>query len=244
MQPIVIQDAISIAANSVNTNVIASNASLKALQRLPFAAKLSFAAVVSAAGLSIDLDVGSSNVIAASNGRVSASTPETPLDVLNDDFFGYEGDMLTLKVANTTAGAITIRYMIIAEPMAEPGEQVALPPNALVMIQGPIAIANGSTDFQLLDGLRYERPPTPVILDIFMTQSAAGMTRSVYIDTERVAPPSAISLANRIPQDPFDVTVTGIEVEQDKEVQLSVTNNSGGALNVFWKTKMQQMVRA
>lgn len=243
MQPIVIQDAISIAANSVNTNVIASNASLKSLQRLPFPAKLSISFVQSAAGLSIDLDVGSSNVIAASNGRVSASTPETPLDTINDDFFGYEGDLLTLKVANTTGGAITLRYMIVAEPMAEPGEQVNLPPNALVMVQGPIAIANGLVDFQLLDGLRYERPPTPVVMDVFMTQSAAGMTRSIYIDTERVAPPSAISLANRIPQDPFDSTVQGIEVEADKEVQLSVTNQSGGALNVFWKTKMQQMIR-
>jgi hypothetical protein len=243
MQPIVIQDAISIAANSVNTNVIASNASLKTLQRLPFPAKISIAFVQSATGLSVDLDVGSANVVASSNGRVSASTPETPLDVINDDFYGYEGDMLTLKVANTTAGAITLRYMIVAEPMAEPGEMVQLPPNALVMVQGPIAVANGLVDFQLLDGLRYERPPSPVILDIFMTQSAAGMTRSVYVETERVAPPSAISLANRIPQDPFDVTVTGIEVEEGKEIQLSVTNNSGGALNAFWKTKMQQMVR-
>lgn len=243
MQPIVIQDAIAIAANSVNTNVIASNTSLKALQRLPFACKISFAMVQSATGITIDLDVGSSNVIASSNGRVSASTPETPLDVLNDDFFGYEGDLLTLKATNTTGGAITIRYMFVAEPMAEPGEAVQLPPNALVMVAGPVAVANGLTDFQLLDGLRYERAPTPCALDIFMTQSAAGMTRSVYIESERIAPPSAISLANRIPQDPFDVTVTGIEVEQDKEIQLSVTNLSGGALNVFWKTKMQQMVR-
>lgn len=243
MQPIVIQDAIAIAANSVNNNVIASNNSLKALQRLPFPAKLSLALVQSATGLQIDLDVGASNVIASSNGRVSASTPETPLDVLNDDFFGYEGDLLTLKAANTTGAAITLRYIIVAEPMGDSGDQVQLPPNARVMVQGPTSIADGSVDFQLLNGLRYERPPVDSILDIFMTQSAAGMFRSVYIDTDRVAPPSAISLANRIPQDPFDVTTRGIEVPQDKEIQLSVTNQSGGALNVFWKIKLQELAR-
>jgi len=243
MQPIVIQDAIAIAANSVNNNVIVSNSALKTLQRLPFAAKVSLALVQSATGLQIDFDIGAANVVASSNGRVSASTPETPLDVINDDCFGMEGDLLTLKASNTTGGAITLRYMIIAEPLAEPGQAVNLPPNALVIVQGPTSIANNSIDTQLMDGLRYERAPTDCIMDVFMTQSAAGMFRSVYIDTERIAPPSAISLANRIPQDPFDVTVRGIEVPADKEIQLSITNQSGGALNVFWKIKLQQLQR-
>lgn len=243
MQPIVIQDAIAIAANSTNPNVIASNNSLKTLQRLPFPAKLSLAFVQSAEGLFIDFDIGSSNVVASSNGRISASTPETPLDVCNDECYGNEGDMLMLKVANVTGGAITLRYMIIAEPMAEPGMQVQLPPDTRVMVQGPILVANNTIDKQLLDGLKYERPAVDSILDVFMTQSAAGMTRSIYIDMERVAPPSAISLANRIPQDPFDVTTRGIEVPGDKEIQLSITNQSGAPLNVFWKTKLQELVR-
>jgi len=243
MQPIVIQDAIAIAANSVNNNVIASNTSLKTLQRLGFPAKLSLALVQSATGLQVDFDIGASNVVASSNGRVSASTPETPLDVVNDECYGNEGDMLTLKAANTTGAPITLRYIIIAEPMAEPGQLVQLPPNTLVMVQGPTNVPNNTVDQQLLDGLKYERAPVDSILDVFMTQSAAGCFRSIYIDAERIAPPSTISLANRIPQDPFDVTSRGIEVPKDQEIQLSFTNQSGGALNVFWKTKLTQLVR-
>lgn len=242
-QPIVIQDAISIGANSVNNNVIASNDSLKILQMLPAASKVTILAVQSATGLQIDFDIGSSNVVAESNCRVSASTPENPFDVINDEIYGQQGDLMSLKAANTTAGAITLRYMIIAEPLAEAGEMVQLPPNHRVTQQGPTSVANNTVDLQLLDGLRLERPSVDSILDVLMTQSAAGMFRSLFVDSERIAPPSSISLANRIPQDPLDMTVTGVEVEANKEIQLSITNQSGGALNVFWKVILKQLVR-
>lgn len=242
-QPVIIQDAIAIAAGVSNTNVIVSNNSLRALQRLPFPAQISLAMVASATGLIIDFDVGSQSLIASSNGRVSASSPETPLDVVNDGMYGNEGDLLLLKAVNPTGGAITLRYMIIATPLADPGEMVQLPPNVRVMVQGPTNVPNASVDLQLLDGLRFERPPVDSILDIFMTASATGMTRTVYIAEDRVAPSSAISISNRIPQDPFDVTVQGLEVEQDKEIQLAITNATGGALNVFWKMKLQEIIR-
>lgn len=245
MQPIVIQDTIAIAANSVNNNVIATNPSLIALRRLPFPAKITFAITQGATGISFDLDVGSSNVVANSNARVVATSPQIPLDVVNSEAYGDEGDLLTLKAANTTGASITIRYMMIAEPLVEAqGQRVQLPPNTLVMVQGPINVPNTTTDQQLLNGLKYERAPVPCIVDFLMTQSAAGLLRTIYVDSERIAPPSAISLANQIPQDPFDTTVMGVQVDQDAEINLSVSNFSGNALNVFWKVVMRQLVRA
>jgi len=243
MQPIVIQDTIAIAANSVNNNVIVSNSSLRALQRLPFPAKVTIAFVQSAAGLQMDLTIGSDLVVADSNGRVSSGSPQIPLDVVNSEAYGEEGDLLVLKAANTTGGALTLEYMIIAEPMAEPGQQVQLPPQTRVMQQGPIVIANNTIDQQLLDGLQFERPGKDSIMDVLMTQSALGMTRSVYVDMERIAPPSSISTENRIPQDPYDTTVTGIECPEDKEIQLAITNQSGGNLNVFWKQVLRELYR-
>jgi len=242
-QPIVIQDSIAIAANSVNNNVIASNTALQALRRLPFPAKITFAATQSGTALSFDLDVGANNVVAASNARATAFTPQIPLDVVNSEAYGDEGDLLTLKAANTSGAAITLRYMIIAEPLAYPGQQVELPPNTVIMVQGPISIPNNTSDQQLLNGLRYERPGVDSKVDFLMTQSAAGITRTIYVDNERIAPPSTISLANQIPQDPFDATVIGIEVPADKEIQLAVTNFSGGALNVFWKMVQRGLYR-
>lgn len=243
MQPIVIQDAISIAANSINNNVIASNTSLQALRRLPFPAKITLAMVQSATGLSMDLDVGQSNVVAASNGRVSASSPQIPLDVVNSEAYGAEGDLITLRAANTTGGALTLRYMIIAEPLAEPGVSVQLPPNTVVMVQGPTSIAANAVDTQLLNGLRYERPGVDSIMDVLMASSAAGLTRTIYVDNERVAPPSVISLENQIPRDPFEMTVSGVEVPADKEIQIAISNTTAGALNVFWKLILRGLYR-
>ena len=243
MQPVVIQDTISIAANSVNENLIASNNSLKALQRLPFPSKLTLAGVQSANGLLCDFNIGTENVVASSSFITGTGAPEIPFDICNGDCYGQEGDLLILRAANPTGAAISLRYLIIAEPMAAPGELVELPPNTRVMQQGPTSIANAVVDQQLLSGLRYERAPVDCIMSLFMTSSAAGLTRQVFVDMDRVAPSSTISLANSIPQDPLDMTVSGIEVPKDSEIQLPVTNNSGGALNVFWKQVLKDVYR-
>jgi len=243
MQPVIIQDAISIAANSVNENVIVSNNSLRALQRLPFPAAISIAAVQSAAGLSFDFFVAGKNLVASSNGRVSASTPLIPLDVINGNMYAAEGSMLTLRVSNTTGGALTIRYKIVATPLADQGQLVQLPPDSLVMQQGPIVVANGTVDQQLLNGLRFERAPSDSLLDVLATASATGMTMGTFVEMERVQPNSTLSLENRIPQDPFDQVVGNIEVPDDSQIQLQLTNQSGGNLNVFWKTVLTELVR-
>jgi hypothetical protein len=163
---------------------------------------------------------------------------------MNDNAYGEEGSLLVLRVANTTGAAITLRYILMAIPMGESGEQVALPPDSRVMMQGPTSIANNTVDQQLLDGLRYERAPVDSLLDVLMTASATGMTRQVFVNMDRIAPPSAVSLNNRIPQDPLDTTVGGIEAPKDELLQLSVSNSSGGALNVFWKIKLTELYRS
>lgn len=243
MQPIIIEDTISIAAGATNENVLASNASLRGVIRAPFACRGGLAAVQSATGLLVEAGYGSKNVVASSNMRVSTSTPDDPFDVINDEWYASEGDQLFIRAVNPTGGAIVLRYRLVLVPMALPGQLVQLPPDTRVMQQGPTSIAAAAVDQQLLDGLRYERAPVPSILEVFMTQSAAGLLRQLYIDMERIAPPSAISLNNRVPQDPLDITVQGVEVDRDQLIQLQVSNPTGGALNVFWKIKLSEQVR-
>lgn len=247
MQPTIIQDSISIAANTINDNVIASNDSLRGLLEAPYPAKGKLLAVLSATGVRIDMGYGSQIVAASCDLRVSTSTPDDPLDIVNSEWFCGEGDQLILRAANTTGGAITLRYIIQLDPLVGddwvPGQAVELPPDCVVMQRGPVAVANNTVDLQLLDGLKFERINVPSYLKVFMTQSAAGIFRQLYIDQDRIAPPSAISLNNRIPQDPFDITVAGVEVSPNALQQLQVSNASGGSLNVFWKTKNQKLAR-
>jgi hypothetical protein len=247
MQPVIIEDTISIAANSINNNVIVSNSALRGLLEAPFPAMGKLLCVQSAAGLAVDLDYGSKNVVSAAEPRV-ATFAEDPLDIINSEWFCEEGDQLVLRVINTTAGALTFRYRIVLEPLVDesnwiPGQRIPMPPDTRVMQRGPIAITNNSIDVQLLDGLKYERVNVPSILRVLMTESAIGMTRQLFIEQDRIAPPSSISIANRIPQDPFDTTIDGVEVPANALQQLQVSNTSGGTLNVFWKTKNKELVR-
>lgn len=240
MQPVIIEDRISIAANTTNDNVIVSNASLRRYLRAPFPAQGKLVAIQSAAGLLISMDYGSKNVVADSQLRVGTDMQE-PNDVVNDQWFPREGDQLVLRCSNTTGGALFLSYRIVLFPW---DGQSAFPPlpDARVMQRGPVSIPDNSVDFQLLDGLRYERPPVPSILEVLMTASAAGLTRELYVDTGSIAPASAIPPLNRVPLDPFDKTIEGVEVPEDKLIQLSITNRSGGALSVFWKTILQELM--
>jgi len=246
MQPTIIQDAISVAANSINENVIVSNPALRGLLEAPYPARIRLLAVISATGLRLDASHGSSKYAASCDLRVSSSTPDDPLDVVNDEAYTQDGEQMVLRAVNTTGGAITLRYMVILEPLVDDdwtGGQVELPPDVLVMQRGPVSVADATPALQLLDGLPFERVNVPSILKVFMTQSAAGLLRQLFIDQDRIAPPSTISLNNRVPQDPFDMTINGVEVPPNQLQQLQVSNASGGALNVFWKTKNQQLIR-
>jgi len=244
MQPQIIEDNITIAANSTNDNVIVSNSSLKSLQRVPFPCKGTLVCVQGATGLIFSLDYGSKNVVADSNARVGTDLQE-PLDVVNDEWYAEPGDMLILRVTNTTGAGIALRYRIRCEPLiANEGDAYELPPDTRVQQRGPVAIAANAVDVQLLSGLKYERPPVPSILRLLMTASAVGLNRQVYVDTDRIAPPSALVPNNRVPQDPFDTSVNNIEVPNDKEIQVPVSNSTAGILNVFWKEKLQEIIRA
>lgn len=243
MMPVVIEDSLTIAANSVNNNVIVSNASLRGLIQAPWPCRGSLLCVQPTVGLIIDMDIANRNVVVASNPCV-AGAMENPIHMVNDQWYANAGDLLSLRVNNPTGGALTFRYRIMLFAMVdEQGNFMELPPDTVVMQQGPIAVANGAVDQQLIDGLRYSRLPVPSIAQLFMTASAAGLTRSVYIEQERVAPPSAVAPTNRMPQDPFDSTIEGIEVDANESQQVQVSNASGGALNVFWKLKNQLLVR-
>lgn len=243
MQPIIIEDSIAIAANFVNQNVINSNSSLQRFLRAPFACQGKFIGVISAAGLTITLDYGSKNVIAPSVLRVGTDLQD-PLDVTNDHWFAKQGDQLVLAVTNSTAGSLTLKYRITLMPLPDEYQNPAavLPPDARVQ-QRLNTITTLQTDVQVMQGLRYERAPNDSYLSIYATAQAVGLTRTLYVDTTNVAPPSAIAPLNRVPQDPFDLNVEAIEVGDDQIISLGVSNPTGGSIDIFWRMKLQELVR-
>lgn len=247
MNPTVIEDSVSIPAG-VTENVITLNNSLRKFLNAAHDGKCRFAAVQSAAGLRLDLTIGSKLFIASSEPRVGTDLSE-PYDVFNDNMSARRGDQFTLRANNTTAGALTLRFRLVNEALKEDGSSLSeqewaqVPPDDRTMQRGPVSIADGSVDFQLLDGLIWERPPVPSYLQLFMTASAAGMTKTLDVEETNIIPPSAIAPNNRVPRDPDDAVIEGVEVADRDLILVAVTNRSGGALNAFWKTKLTELAR-
>lgn len=237
MQPVIIEDRITVGANTSIPNIIASNAGLTRYNRAPFNAKGAVLFIQSATGLLISLSHGSKEVVFNASPRVGADM-QYPNDCINEDWYVEEGEMLNLAVVNPTGGAIILSYRIVLHPWEE-----ALPPDSLVMQAGPVTIVNNTFGLDILNGLKYSRPPQPCILDVYMTASAAGLQREIFVDTESISPVTYIPPLNRIPQKPFDVVVGGIEAPQDKQIAIPITNVSGGPLSVFWRTVMQELSR-
>lgn len=237
MQPVVIEGSTSVGANSISANILTagSNTAARRYQRAPFYARGKVVAVISAAGLTMDFDYGSKNVIANTTPRISA-TMEEPYDILNEDFYLNEGDMMIFRVANTTAGALTITWRIVLTPTDQ------MLPDCRVT-QNFLSVPAGSVSLPLLNGNRYERPPVDCFANFFTSASAVGLTREINVSTENIAPPVAVNPTNRMPMDPLDITAQGVEAPQDQELDLSVSNSTGGALTIFWKLKLQELVR-
>jgi hypothetical protein len=180
----------------------------------------------------------------ASDPRI-ATFAEDPLDIINSEAYCQAQEQMVLRVSNSTAGALTFTYRLILEPLVDDawnGELIELPPDTVVM-QRLQSIPSLAVDTQLLDGLAFQQVAEPAILRVLMTSSATGLTRQLFIDQDRIAPPSAVSIANRIPQDPFDTTIDGVEVKANGDQFLSVSNPTGGALTARWKTKLRKLIR-
>lgn len=248
MNPWIIEDSVSVAANASIANIIAGNNALRSAMQAPFPFRGGFLAVNSATGLRITLDIGSKRIVYGSDLRASANF-EDPIDIINDEFFGNEGDNIAIGVTNLTAGALTLKYRFVGMPLVDDSWESGMPfdlspyADCMVMQRGPISIPNATNALDLLDGLNLARLPYPVMAKFFMTASAAGLIRELYIEQDRIAPQSAVSSTNRIPTDPWDVTIEGIQVPTNNAMILPVTNNSGGALNVFWKQKVYEISR-
>lgn len=240
MQPIIIEDNISVAANADIPNLIAQNPSLARYLRAPFPCAAKLIAVVSAADLRLAMDYGSKNVVELSDPRVGTDLQD-PLDVINDEWYPDTGDQLVLRAVNLTAGAISARYRIVLVPLEDLGIDMRPPDCRVVQRRTPVAAA--AVDLDVLAGTRYERTQVDSYLQAFGTASAAGLLRQIYVETNNVAPASAIAPLNRIPQDPFDNIAEGIQVPADNKTALLFSNPTGGTINAFWRAKFRELVR-
>ena len=107
-----IQQSVSIAAGSVNDNLIQGSQ----FEFLPYDSALRFALNGSATGLVADVYSGQDVLAEQLTVNTLNRVPINPDDFLLSDVAG-QGERIKIRVRNTTAGALTVFYALIVDPL-------------------------------------------------------------------------------------------------------------------------------
>ena len=102
------------------------------------------------------------------------------------------------------------------------------------VIQNSISIPANSTNNNVLSNLRFENIPDDTVMALLATGSATGLQHEFFVANRAVVELSAVSTANRIPQQE-DLILDEIEGTVGDKLQLSVTNTTAGALTYFYR---------
>jgi len=113
---VVMQGATAVAANTTNENVL----NAQRYERCPFElAEGGLYVAGSAAGLTAELNVGGRSVTPPTTVNAQNRLPVVPDDSLIEDWEAGEGELIQLRVVNTTAGALTINWRVELEDVSE-----------------------------------------------------------------------------------------------------------------------------
>lgn len=107
----VIQKKVSIAANTTESNILAG----ENFEFLPYDAQVEFGMNQSATGLAVDIHSGQDLLCDSMEPLISATYPNNEEMDFRD--LAAAGERMTVKVTNTTAGALDLYYRVIVTPL-------------------------------------------------------------------------------------------------------------------------------
>lgn len=112
------QLSVSVAANSTTENVLSGNR----YERSPFGIALgALYCAGSAAGLVAELNVGGRSITPPNTVNAQNRLPVIPDDLLVDEWVAYGGELIQIRVTNTTGGALTFNFKMELMEMEEQG---------------------------------------------------------------------------------------------------------------------------
>lgn len=112
MNSVVMEVENSVGANATNANVLTG----ELYERAPFDGVLTFFTTGSAAGLREQLFVAGQAITGRKFVNTQNRFPVVPDDMQQSDIIVQKGDQITLRVDNTTGGALTHRARVVIEP--------------------------------------------------------------------------------------------------------------------------------
>lgn len=103
--------------------------------------------------------------------------------------------------------------------------------------------ANGRVD-NAFNAQQFQTIPFNALLRLMDTGSATGLRRSLNVSGTQVLDRGLVSSQNRVPVDPDDNVVTGVEAMQGQQVFAPVENTTAGALTYRARLWIEEAVAA
>jgi hypothetical protein len=113
MAKVTVQLAVTVVANTTTENVLAGNR----FERAPFLAKGILLCAGSAAGLQAELNVGGRSVTPPTTVNAQNRLPVVPDDTLTADWLVDRGELIQIRVQNTTGGNLVFNFKMELEEM-------------------------------------------------------------------------------------------------------------------------------
>jgi hypothetical protein len=111
MSKVAVQLAVVVLANTTTENVLQGNR----YERSPFLALGSIFAAGSAAGLQAEVNIGGRSVTPPTTVNAQNRLPVVPDDLLVNDWLAEPGELIQIRVQNTTAGNLTFNFKMELE---------------------------------------------------------------------------------------------------------------------------------
>jgi len=108
-----------------------------------------------------------------------------------------------------------------------------------VVMQGSTSVGANTYDGNVLSAERYQQPPFNALGTLYVNGSATGLLAELNVGGISITPPVKVNAQNRSPVVPDDVLVSDWECLEGKNIQLTVTNTTGGALTAFWRVELE-----
>jgi len=102
------------------------------------------------------------------------------------------------------------------------------------------SVAANTTNENIIRDQQYQVAPFSGFLKLSDTGSAAGLRRTLNVGGASVLDRGIVNANNRMPLDPDDTIIDGVEVFAGQQIFLPVQNTTGGALTYRARLILEQ----
>lgn len=113
-----------------------------------------------------------------------------------------------------------------------------------IAMEVEVSIAANTTNENVVRDQQYQTAPFSGFLMLRDTGSAAGLRRTLNVGGASILDRGVVNANNRVPIDPDDTIIRGVEIFKGQQIFLPVQNTTAGALTYRARLELEEAEEA